>query len=374
MKNISIRSTPVLIILGLFSIALMMLVEGTKHEQTQAYFQEKLEAAYLMEDCMEHLKETHFKDEIAVDNINDPNDTRIIGTRFSSITSGRGSLPVKLSTANPNFAALVVQQYLDAGLQKGDHIAIGATGSFPALNIAAISAAEVLGLKVSLINSVTSSSWGANDPNYTYLDMHTSLINAGLIKQKVLAASIGANQDIGRTLSPEGRDEAKDAIERNEVTFINGQSLAENIDIRMKLFEEQEDALNRDIVLYVNIGGGVASLGGEDNSNRIPSGLLKEPKLDVFFDKIGVMFRMASDQMPIINLRNVQVLMNRYGLPRDPVPLPHAGEGQLFHDLKYDLRYVFGATGLLLALIFSIIIFDRKQNALGKSVVKTEAA
>jgi len=374
MKNISIRSTPVLIVLGLMSIGLLILVENTKHEQTQPFFQEKLDAARLMENSIAHLKATHFKDEVAVDNINDPNDTRIIGTRFSSITSGRGSLPSKLSTTNPNFGALMVQLLRDAGVKKGDHIAIGATGSFPALNIATCAAAKVLGLNVSLITSVTSSSWGANDPLYTFPDMHASLVEAGLLSQSILASSIGANQDIGRTLSPEGRHEASQAILRNNLTFINGSSLSDNIERRMELFNARERELGKPVAVYVNVGGGVASLGSDINSESLPSGLSKETKLELFEDKTGVMFRMASRQIPIINLRNVQVLMSRYDLPRDPVPMPLPGDGKLFYDLKYDLRYVFGATGLLVWLLFAIIVFDRKQNALGKTVVKTEPA
>ena len=204
-----------------------------------------MEAARLMSRSLEYLKATHFKNEVAVDNINDPNDTRIIGTRFSSITSGRGSLPVKLSTANPNFGALLVQLFKEAGVRQGDHIAIGATGSFPALNIAACAAAEVLDLKVSLITSVTSSSWGANDPEYTFLDMYSTLREGGLLSQSILASSIGANQDIGRTLSPEGRNDAKQAILRNGVTFINGTSLAEGDSIY------EGDSISKDCLLRI---------------------------------------------------------------------------------------------------------------------------
>ncbi len=372
MKNISIRSTLVLSILSIVAVLMMFIVEFTKKEQPQPYFQEKLAAAGLMSDCIEYLKHTAFRDEVIVDNINDPNDTRIIGTRYSSITSGRGSLPVKLSTVNPNFAAMIVELFKDAGIKKGDHIAIGATGSFPALNIAACSAVETMGLKISFIASVTASSWGANDPKYTYLDMHSSLLKGGLFKQKIIASSIGANQDIGRTLSPEGRSQAAEAVKRNGLIFINGNSLSENIAARMKIFGDREKELGKKIKLYVNIGGGVASLGSNINSEELPSGLLEDVKLNIFPDKKGVMFEMASRKLPLINLKNLQRLMTRYELPRDPVPLPEPGEGKLFYDLKYDMRYVFGATSLLVMLIFGIVVFDKKQNAIGNDIIQKE--
>ena len=372
MKKISIRSTWAVSVLGIISLSLMLIVEFTKRNQTQPYFEEKLAASRLMEDCISTLKEKHFKNEISIDNINDPNDTRIIGTRYSPITSGRGSLPVKLSTVNPNFAALLVELYKDAGVNHGDHIAIGATGSFPALNLAALSAAEVLGLEVTMIGSITSSSWGANDPNYTYPDIHNSLVESELISQVMTASSIGASQDIGRTLSPEGRELAANAISRNGIRFINNQSLSENIIERMNLFTDRERTLGKDIKLYVNIGGGVASLGGNLNAEKIPSALIIDPKLNLFEDKMGVMFEMASHGIPLINLRNIQRFMNHYDLPRDPVPLPQAGVGTLFFDERYDMRYVFGSTAILMMLIFSIIVFDKKQNALGNEIVKQE--
>jgi len=372
MKEISIRSTLVLSILAVIAIGLMFLVEASKKEYTQPYFQEKMAAANLMEECVEYLKNTHFKDEVSIDNINDPNDTRIIGTRYSAITSGRGSLPIKLSTVNPNFAALLVELFKEANLKKGDHIAIGATGSFPALNIAALSAAEVLDLDVSYIASVTSSSWGANDPEYTYLDMQSSLINGGLLSNKIIASSIGANEDIGRTLSPEGRELVHKAIERNKIFFINGGSLNENILQRMRIFSQYEKEKKKKIKLYINIGGGIASLGSVKNSDELPSGLLEDVKLNLFPDKAGVMFEMASRKIPLINLKHIAYLLNKYHLPIDPVPLPAPGDGKLFYDLKYDLRFVFGATALLVFIIFGIIIFDKKQNALGNKIVNIE--
>ncbi len=369
MKNISIRSTLVLSTLGLLSIGLMLLVEFTKKEQAQPHFQDKITASGLMKKCFEHLKETHFYDEVAIDNINDPNDTRIIGTRYSPITSGRGALPVKLSTTNPNFAAMVVEMFKEAGLKKGDHIAIGATGSFPALNIATCSAAEAMGLEVSLIASVTSSSWGANDPQHTYLDIHSTLVEAELFNFPIIASSIGANQDIGMTLSPEGRDLAINAINRNGVAYINGTSLQENITKRMTIFDQREKKVGKPIKLYVNVGGGIASLGSGPNSDGIRSGLMKDVKLNMFPDKRGVMFEMASNKVLLINLRYIDRLMTKYQLPEDPVPLPEVGVGPMYFALKYDMRYVFGAATILILLIFGVIVFDKKQNALGKEVI-----
>lgn len=358
-----------LVVLGTLSLGLFFLVEQTKEEQFQDHYEEKISAAESMQESIEFLKNRHFENEVAIDNINDPNDTRIIGTQFSEITSGRGSLPIKLSTTNPNFAALMVELYRDAGLKRGDHIVIGATGSFPAMNIAASVAAKTLGLKVTYLASVTSSSWGANDPEYTYLDIHKSLKKANLIDFDIAGASIGANQDIGRTLSPEGRELATEAIRRNKTRFITGTRLDDCIEQRVKLIRKAEQSYGKPVKLYVNIGGGIASLGSKANADNLASGLTRKGKLEDFPDKKGVVFQMVSEGKPFINMLNVQNLMRKYDLPRDPFPLPPIGKGKLFKEVKYNMTYLISSFSGLLALLLAVIIFDRRQNALGKDVV-----
>lgn len=367
--KISMRSTNVLTILGMISVVLMVWVELTKREMQQPYFQEKMKAAKVMEESIDYLKARYFKNEIPVDNINDPNDTKIIGTQFSPITSGKGSLPIKLSTANPNLAALIVDLFKEAGLKKGDHIAVCATGSFPALNIALFSAAEVLGFKISFIASVTSSSWGANDPYYTYLDMHSGLIEGGFLKQRIIASSIGGNDDMGKTLSGEGRDMAVEAIHRNKLEIINEGSLGKNIEKRMDLFRKQEQLSHRELTAFVNIGGGIASLGSARNSTALPSGLFDNIKLRDFPDKQGVIFKMAVNGKKIINLLNLNNLFLKYNLPVDPVPLPEAGSGDLFYKLKYDYRIVVTSLIGLLSVLAGVMVHDRKQNALGRNII-----
>ncbi|HEX8039770.1 MAG TPA: poly-gamma-glutamate system protein [Chryseosolibacter sp.] len=367
--KISIRSTHVLVIMGAISVALMLWIELTKRETEQPYFEEKMKAATRMASAIEYLKEKHFKNEISVDNINDPNDTKMIGTQFSPITSGKGSLPIKLSTVNPNFAALVVQLFKEAGLQSGDHIGVCATGSFPAMNLAVCIASEVLGLKMTFIGSVTSSSWGANDPYYTYLDMHSSLIEGGFLHEKIIASSIGGNDDLGRTLSEEGRGMAVEAIRRNGVPMINENSLRKDIAKRIGIFREQERLMNDELKLFVNVGGGIASLGSARNSVAIPSGLVEDIKLRDFPDKHGVLFEMAANGKKVINLLNLNSLLAKYNMPIDPVPLPEPGAGELFNKMKYDYGNVGIAMFVLVSMLTAVIIHDRKQNALGKNVI-----
>lgn len=365
MKNISIRSTLVLSILGVLAICIITLVENTKKIQQQEYYYEKIEAATLAKQCQLHIKNKFYEDEISLDNINDPNNSGIIGQQFSEITSGRGSLPIKLSTLNPNFAAMIVEQIKEAGLKKGDKVALCFTGSFPALNIATCAAIESLQLKPILITSVTSSSWGANNPNLTWLDMQKSLYEAKLISFLPIASSIGGNQDIGQTLSREGRELVISAIKKANIEYLNKGSLKANIEKRMELFN-----IHKDIKLFINVGGGIASLGSSANADAFPSGLKKDMKLKNIPEHRGVVFEMVKKDIPIINLLNIEKLLKEYKLPMDPMPLPEVGEGNMFQANKYDLKIVISLTSFYIVLIIFIMYYDKRQNELGTQIIK----
>ncbi|MEM7086181.1 MAG: poly-gamma-glutamate system protein [Bacteroidota bacterium] len=369
MNQISIRSTLVLSILGVLAISLLVIVETTKKFQKQPHYQEKIEASKLAQKCMEHIKNTYFPNEVQLDNINDPNATGIIGQQFSEITSGRGSLPIKLSTTNPNFAAMIVSQIKEAEVEEGDAVALCFTGSFPALDIAVCAAVETLKLKPVLITSVTSSSWGANMPHLTWLDMQQSLKDAQLLSFMPVASSIGGNRDIGRTLSKEGREAAELAILRNQVCYINEGSLLGNIERRMELFDTYSSG---EIKLFINVGGGIASLGSNTNATALPAGLQTEMMLKDIPEPQGVFFEMVKRGIPTLNLHNISNLMKSYELPRDPVPLPNVGEGVIYEAYKYDLKIVGMATAVFLALIALVMLYDKKQNQLGTQIVKNE--
>ncbi len=370
-QNISIRSTKVLIVLATISALLMISVELTKKNTQKPYYAEKYAASQLMLSCMNYLKEVEFPDEINLDPINDPNDTRIVGPRFSIITTGRGSHSAKLSTTNPNSAAMMVEIFKETGLQSGDNLAMCFTGSFPGLNIAAVAAAEVLDLELSIIASVTSSSWGATDPDHTILDMYTEMYDGKLLSSPIMAASIGANQDIGKSLSMRGRQAALNAINRNEIPLINERSLSQNIDLRMELFKSAEENTGNDIDAFINIGGGVASLGSRDNSDELRNGYLNDLSSDEFRSPKGVVYEMHQAGIPIINMKEVERLLYAYNMPIDPYPMPQIGSGGIYYGRSYNLLLVCSSLISLITLISIVILFDQKQNALGTHIIHT---
>lgn len=367
---INIRSNFVLLFVALTSLVGFYIVENNIIMKKDKWYNEKLEAATLCQKAEQTVKNFYYGNVEYVDNLNDPNETGLIGQEYSPITSERGSFSAKSTTTNPNFAALVVQFLKELHVKEGDYIAVGITGSFPALNIAVSAALQTLKLKPIIICSVTSSSWGANDPDFTWLDMAKVLSDSGIIKTTPVAASIGAGNDIGRGLSLEGVKMVKDAIKRNNVRFIYCDSIFNNISLRMHIYDSC--AGNGSIKAYINVGGGIASLGSAKNGDRIPAGLNKSIPMEVFKDKKGVMFEMTKRGIPVIHMLDVPTLASSFNLPVKPMPLPLPGTGELFESKKYDMTVVAPITIILLALIIFIIYQDKKNIKLGKEILRLE--
>jgi poly-gamma-glutamate system protein len=370
LKYINIRSNAILLFVAVCCMTGFFIVEKNMIKRKDKLYDEKLAAATLSKKAAQTLKDYYLGNVEFVDNINDPNETGLIGFEYSPITSERGSFSAKTSTTNPNYAALIVQFLKELDVKEGDYIAVGVTGSFPGLNISLYAALQTLKLNPIIITSVASSSWGANDPDFTWLDMEKVLSDSGVFKFTSVAASIGASKDIGRGLSTEGVDMIKDAVKRNNTELIYCDTIPDDITQRMKIYSSY--AKGNPLKAYINVGGGVASLGSKRNGRKIPSGLNKSISMEVFKDKKGVVYEMAKQEIPVIHLLDISMLAKTYGLPMKPIPLPEPGTGKLFEDKKYDLTLVAPITFFLLTLIIFIIYQDKKNVRLGKEILRKE--
>jgi len=367
---INIRSNFVLLFLAMLSLGGFFIVENNKIMRKDKWYKEKMEAAILCKKATQTIKYYRYGNAKFINSFNDPNETGIIGHEYSPITSEKGSFSAKSTVTNPNFAALTVHFLKELDVKEGDYVAVGMTGSYPALNIAVCAALQTLKLKPIIISSVSSSSWGANDPEFTWLDMNKVLCDSGIISFKSVAASVGASGDIGRGLSLEGVEMSKIAIKRNNAKLICCDSIKFNVTLRMHIYDSC--AGGKPIKAYVNVGGGVASMGSTKNEGHIPSGLNKKMSLQNFPEKIGVVYEMAKRDIPVIQLLDVHALAAAYDLPIKPIPLPLPGSGELFESKKYNLFVLAPITFVLLALIIFIIYHDRRNVKLGKDILRTE--
>lgn len=312
-------------------------------------YNEKIESADLTKKMFEIVKTVKIQKNIAIDPVNDPNQTGLIGIEHSPITSEPGDLNAKLTTTNPNISAAVVELLRKCNVEAGDLIAISLSGSFPALNLAVLSAIQTLNLRPIIITSVSSSMWGANIPEFTYLDMENFLFQNGILKFRSIAASLGGIDDIGRGISPRGRNMIEEAITRNGISELKSKNLEEAIEKRLKLYYTM--AHNEKITCFVNVGGGAAALAGFN----LPSGILDPLKYSFHQGTAG---RFLRNGVKVINLNNIAYLARRYELPIAPIPLPAIGEGKLYYEEKYSVALTTFFLIILGAIIFVILRID----------------
>lgn len=368
MNKLSANSYTVLSVFAMMSLLTFFAVENSRVDVRQKWYNEKLSAAQKAAQAARFLKDLRLEKGIVDDPVNDPNQTVLIGQEFTPITTDRGYIEAKLATTNPNFAAVVVELLKEAGVREGDYVAVGMTGSFPGMNISVLSALEVLKAKGLIITSVGASNWGANDPQFTWLDMERALLDAGIIRTRSIAASMGGGNDIGRGLSPEGRELIVQAIKRNGVEFIHEDQLQRGIDRRMKLYESRSKG--KGIKAYINVGGGIASLGTTVNGEIIPNGLSMQLAMKNYPVR-GVIVEMVARGIPIIHLYNIRTLWEQFGLPANPIPLPGPGEGGIFVQERYNTVVAASAAGFLGAALLIAAYLDRKRHKLGTVRVQT---
>jgi poly-gamma-glutamate system protein len=334
------------VLVAFIAVATLLSAERFQVVQVQPHFEEKLEAANRMRRGMDVLRVYRVRNVAPVDREVDPTNSGMIGQANSSTTTSTGSLEAKRTTANPNWAAVVVDILLQAGVRKGDLVAVGVSGSFPALNMAAAIATDVLDLDAVSIAGVGASSFGANIPGFTWLDMERLLVQADVISRPSLAASLGGTQDRAVGISSSGRRRLREAIERNRVMKIDVADQAASIERRMEIYKEY--AAGRRFAAYINVGGSLASTGPKSVKRLYRPGLnLKPDPRGVAVD--SVMMRFLRDGAPVVNLSKVVALAERYGLPVEPAELPPVGSGLIFEKRAHNPPLV---AGLLLGLLF----------------------
>jgi poly-gamma-glutamate system protein len=329
-----------LVVLAVLGLGFQAVLEWTKGPARQRHYDLKLEAATRANQAFDAIRGHRLEEGAILDLVNDPAGTGLIGPETSIITNAYGVLESKLTSLNPNFAAVIVDYFKRAGLKPGDAVAIAASGSFPGMNICLYAALEAMDLQGIPITSVSASMWGATDPDFTWLDMETLLAEAGILRTRSVSASPGGSNDMGRGLPPSGRESVWRTIERNGVRPVRTESVEESISRRMEVY--RESAGNRSIHAYVNIGGGVASLGSGLNKPLIPTGLSMDLGFRNFPRK-GTMILMAESGVPVLHLYDIRKIARENGLPIAPDRTPEVGSGDVFVKTAYrtDLAVVF---------------------------------
>ncbi len=260
----------------------------------------------------------------------DINGTGLIGFENSPITTTLGNLEAKRTTTNPNMGGLMVHLLHEAGVREGDAVAVGASGSFPAMIVAVMSAAKAMSVNPIIICSLGASQWGANNPDFHLLKMLDCLSSAGVFNVLPAAVSLGGERDVGEGMSHEAREILIKDIEDSGILFVREEDLSVNVQKKMHIFEEH--AANNGIRAFINIGGNWSNIGTSSEILNLKPGLVKINKIPPVESR-GLVFEMANRQIPVIHLLYIQGLIESYGLPWDPVPLPEVGKGRVYQKV-----------------------------------------
>lgn len=369
-------SRPALVLIALISLSSLIVVERWKVRTEQDYLDEKRVAAELAQEAFDVVKRAREDVGPPIDPLVDPAETGLIGVPTSPVTSKEGDVSAKQTSANPNFAAVIVDMLKEAEVQEGDVVAIGISGSFPALNICTYAACETLKVTPLVISSASASQWGANVPALMWPDMEMKLRQNDIFNIKSIAASIGGEQDRGQDLSEDGLKLVVASIERCGLDMLDSKTtpvtatgpeaaaaaeqaraadFVANIEARMRLYEV--NAKGKPIKAYINVGGGMVSVGKNIGKQMFSPGLNLRPPRHVR-DIDGIMPRYIQQGVPLIHMVHINTIADRYQLPLEPTITPSIGSGGVFYGIDYSKPLVIGVLAFILICLYGFIRSD----------------
>jgi poly-gamma-glutamate system protein len=336
-------------LLFFLSFGFFLLAQILPFWETKAVIEKMKEASRIMSQATYVLKECRKDKALSIDPSSDINQTGLIGTRLSMITTSLGNLESKRTTTNPNFAGLIVYLLKEAGVEEGDTIAVGASGSFPALIVAVLSASKAMDLNPLIITSLGASQWGANLPDFHWLHMQDCLWDNGVFTYIPVAVSLGGEQDRGEDMEEEGRSLFMKAMAESGIPVVNELGLEPTVETKMRLYTGA--AKGQPIKAFVNIGGSWSNLGTDPEVLNLKPGLVRFHRIPPKENR-GVLFEMAAGDVPVIHLLFIRGLVERFGLAWDPVPLPQPGVGRIYERIE-EAHPSF----LYISLAFFVLLF-----------------
>lgn len=346
-----------------FLLAALGTLEHTKIRIPNEHYAVMLDASRRTEAAFLAIKQKKLDLGFSINPLLDPNQTGMIGEAYTEITTTLGSLESKRSAANPNNAAMITDMLLTCGVQSGDFVAVNLSSSFPGLNTAVLCSLDAVGAQGIILNSIGASTYGANLPEFTWLDMEHLLLKQGLIANHSQWFSLGGAGDIGKEMPEDVKKTIIRRLTGYGLQFLYDENLSENLERRKQIYQTAlsvSDNTSDFPVCFINVGGNLLSFGeGSDmvnaqngiflpESRRISSLKSKQDGLIPYFLFNGV---------PVIHLLNLKSLLSDYGLPYDPSPLPAVGEGEVYTKWHYNRPLAFFlaliAAGLLLKAVQS---------------------
>ena len=349
------RNQRLLIVIGLISVAVYGVTLFFPTNQTITYTKEMLEATQIMEQASEKIQQHSINAGLQIDTFLDLNQTGLIGPEDGDLTTSLGHLEAKRTTTNPNMASLLVHIFREAGVEKGDTVAVGCSASFPALLVSTLSACKAAGVEPVVMISMGASSFGATDSRFHLLNIYEILFEMGMVKTLPVTISLGGEGDLGLEFSDTIRKKLIQDVHSSGVQLINEPNFQTNVKQRMEIYKKQKSAC------FVNIGGSEANLGKSPLALKVRPGLNTKMQIPEKNQR-GVLFEMADQEIPIIQLLYIKGLSLQYGLPWDPTPLPKPGESRIVNPKENNKIPFLILTFLYFAGIGILAYFKNRKN------------
>lgn len=344
----------IIIISAVIALSSLLLLSASSSRTEYPAFKEQVAAAQKTKAAQEKIYQIKVDKGYQIDTALDPNKTALIGKEYTPITTTLGNLKAKRTATNPDFAALIVRYFDQLNLKKGDKIAVGASGSFPGLILAVISAAETMDLDVKIIYSIGASMYGANIPDFTFIEMLKQLRKDNILNTEINAISFGGDNDRADNLFfIDNKNIFFEISQRSDIPLIYEKTLNDSVEQRIEIFEQSSK--NKKIKTFINIGGASANFGNTVSSVKFENGLTIPGKLNTEYTENGLISYFLSKNIPVIHLLNIENLARKNGISVDPLPLPEPGKADVYYTVDHHKTLI-----LLLLIIMTFPLFVTK--------------
>ncbi len=240
------------------------------------------------------------------DTTRDPRHTGVIGVEYTVLTTTVGYEDAKDLSTQPGWASWLVRELAKRGLWQRAKVAVSFSGSFPGLNIAVLAALQEFDANVSGICSIGASSYGANELGLSYPEMERMLREEGLLTVGCGAVTLGGTGDHGAEFNEYAAEQAMTAVKRCRLPLINSINLKDAIKKRLLYYRLLED-----YVIYINVGGNHAVMGGGPKMRYSVGGWYFESPREQG-EPNGVLDAFLKKQIPCLHFLRLDDLSTQY--------------------------------------------------------------
>jgi hypothetical protein len=233
----------------------------------------------------------------------------------------------------------------------------GFSGSFPAMNLAVITACEAMGVKLVYIASVGAPPTAPTTPR------SPSRNGALLVRDGLITADCAAAHP-GRRGRRRRRHESRYAFGHRGASC-GGRDLLSGTYPTTPGTSRPAAAFTRTPVFAALWLWAATSppWGRAADAVSLGQGVSFARPLCLYGEKSGLVQRYLADGLPVINLLNIKKLTADYGMPYDPAVWPAEGTGAVYTETAFPRPLITACLAAAAALLFYLRLFCRKTVA-----------